>query len=410
MNYRRGWPEGLSGRGLFPGPYSDSSKGKPFHHALFWLGLAAGLLACNASLAAVAIGAPEGTDGASSAAIDLASEAEQELLHFNPSVVAESESNLHKPALCISKEIACYLGANSLGEEFGGSFGKMAFGVQGDTQNPGFCYRITVTNCGLTTLTNIKVLDDRFADLTPNLFPGPAGSLEPGAAVTLTFKTQLNVITIPGAGAVVTNGVRATACCARTGKIVAAEDSAVADIASAALAAEQAFSVDGGAVTNCLRLAAGSGPHVLVIHAIIRNTGSADALDVKVNGFAPNACPITTRSFSVPAGTNFIVAVCTNTAFSFDTPISPLVVSASQYAHSGRIQSCSTDLAGQPILSRAEAPGCIQIQAVNTGPIRLGGNQVGHPLNSADPRPGTSGRAEETAQSAAKPAQATPQQ
>src|SRR6516225_6883636 len=60
------------------------------------------------------------------------------------------------PNICVTKEIACFLGSTNCG-----AFGKFAIGVQGDTQNPAFCYRISVTNCGNCTLTNVTVIDDK---------------------------------------------------------------------------------------------------------------------------------------------------------------------------------------------------------------------------------------------------------
>ena len=48
---------------------------------------------------------------------------------------------------------------------------KVATGIKAGTQDPAFCYRITVTNCGEVALTNVTVLDDKLAT-------SPACSLE----------------------------------------------------------------------------------------------------------------------------------------------------------------------------------------------------------------------------------------
>ena len=46
------------------------------------------------------------------------------------------------------------------------TYSKLAVGVAGDTQDPAFCYRITVTNCADVPLTNVTVIDDVYGDLT----------------------------------------------------------------------------------------------------------------------------------------------------------------------------------------------------------------------------------------------------
>jgi len=390
MKYGIFGPGGPSGRVISPKPNARSTERHQLAGTSLCLGLMAGLLASGTFTSAGVLHA--GTD-----------------TNLNEPALATEGSEInsdHPPAIGISKEIACYLGTNPQGQEFCGSFGKMAFAVQGDTQNPAFCFRVTVTNCGQITLTNIVVLDDRFGDLTTNLFAGPAGSLAPGTGASLAFKTELNVVTVPGAGALVTNRVTVSASSALTGRTLTAEDAAVADIVSAALSAEQAYSVDGGAVTNCLRLDAN--PHLVVIHAIISNKGSADALDVSVRSHAQNLPAVSAGPFSVPAGTAFRVAVCTNFAYSCTNQLSALTVSASLYARDGRLQSCATDVLGEPILTQSEARACFQRAIPAASGITAGSRQDGAPMEPGDARSGTLGRSAESVTTPADLVKTTP--
>jgi hypothetical protein len=101
------------------------------------------------------------------------------------------------PCIDVTKQIACFLGTNVAaitgieplepGENCG-PFGKVATGIQGDTQDPAFCYSITVSNCGPVALTNVTVIDDMYGDLSSH-FPA---NLAIGAVATFTFKAELS--------------------------------------------------------------------------------------------------------------------------------------------------------------------------------------------------------------------------
>ena len=79
-------------------------------------------------------------------------------------------------------------------EECCADYCKFADGYLGD-QQAGFCYRITVTNCGPLTLSNVTVVDNRLGDLTLFFFPGPGSVLEPGASLTQVFRRGWSVNT-----------------------------------------------------------------------------------------------------------------------------------------------------------------------------------------------------------------------
>jgi hypothetical protein len=299
------------------------------------------------------------------------------------SVAASCNFNIACPAICVVKEIACYQGTNAQGAEMCGAFGKSATGVQGDTQNPAFCYRITVTNCGAITLTNIVVIDDRYGDLTTNVFAGLPPVLAPGSSATFAFKADLNVVTIPGAGVLVTNVVTVSAQSGQSGRVVGAQDAAVADIVSAGIAGQQEYSIDGGAPTNCLRL--DSDPHNVVTYVLIQNTGSADLMNLMVTGDGLNPCSSVAGPFSVASGTSLLAAVCTNSAYLCTNSVPTLTLAAGQYAYAGG-PTCATDLSGEPVLVRAEVQGCVQCTVANAARVTGGGRQDAPLLYPPDAR------------------------
>src|SRR5262249_35154398 len=74
-------------------------------------------------------------------------------------------TNIPRPCLAVSKEVACLLPGNNCSP-----FAKLARGLRSDTQIPAFCYSVTVRNCGLTVLTNLLVVDDQLPGISTN-FP-----------------------------------------------------------------------------------------------------------------------------------------------------------------------------------------------------------------------------------------------
>src|SRR5262249_9096822 len=154
----------------------------------------------------------------------------------------------------VTKQIACFIGTNALGAEICDTFGKLATGVQGDTQDPAFCYRISVTNCGQVDLTNVTLIDDKFGDLTTNLFGNSFPVLASGAGAIVEFKAELGGAAPPNTVSVVTNTAIASGQTVLSGQVQSAKDSAIATIIPAAVSAQQLYQVDGGGATNCVRL------------------------------------------------------------------------------------------------------------------------------------------------------------
>src|SRR3989442_8861126 len=132
----------------------------------------------------------------------------------NPSQLATAMNSctftIPCPNICITKELACFIGTNAQGSEICDTFHKLATGVQGDTQDPAFCYHITITNCGQADLTNVTVVDDKFGDLTTNAFSNSKPMLAAGANVSFEYKAELGGASLPSTSALVTNTVVAS--------------------------------------------------------------------------------------------------------------------------------------------------------------------------------------------------------
>src|SRR5262249_40605684 len=105
------------------------------------------------------------------------------------------------PQICVTKAVTCVPPTGVAGCNASLSYGPTASGVAG-TNNPGFCYSITVSNCGVDVLTGVTVTD--------NLIPGVAGSfastLAVGASETHFFGqsygvgSHVNTVTASGTG------------------------------------------------------------------------------------------------------------------------------------------------------------------------------------------------------------------
>src|SRR5262249_29458758 len=90
------------------------------------------------------------------------------------------------PSIKVYKQVVCFTPTGC--EAFDNNLNnqKSAFGVRVDPNNcPAFCYRITVTNVGNVTLTNVVVVDDSNPNPDLNLVPcGFPSTLAPGASAS----------------------------------------------------------------------------------------------------------------------------------------------------------------------------------------------------------------------------------
>ena len=277
------------------------------------------------------------------------------------------------PRICVTKEVASFLGTNSQGDELCGPFSKYAVGVQGDTQNPAFCYQITVSNCGSVTLTNVTLFDDHYGDLTTNIFGSGPAILPVGGSTNYIFKAEIGGASLPSTIAVVTNTVVASGQSTISGQNVTAQDSAAVEVRPAGISGEQSYSVDGGAVTDCIRLA-DLNSHVVVLYLTVQNKGIVDLLGVTFTSDDTNLCNINLAPIDLPVGSTQTVALCTNYVYTCTNFSVTITATARAYADTnGTI--ITRDINGDPIVVRAEVPGCVECTAPNAARVTGGGRQ-----------------------------------
>jgi len=294
------------------------------------------------------------------------------------------------PKLCVDKEIAGFLGTNSQGSEICDAFSHFAIGVQGDTQDPAFCYQITVSNCGPVTVTNITVIDDKYGDITTNFFGNSPATLPPGGIASFMFKAELSGAAPPDQIAMVTNTAVASGQSALCGSATSAQDSAVAEILPAAISGEQFYTIDGGALTNCIYLT-DLLPHVVVSYITLQNMGSADLLDIFITNNGSNPCPIDAGPFTLPAGTNLTIPLCTNTSYTCTNSPSTVVITVGEVAYGTGTNVAIRDLSGTLIIVRGEASGCSTCVLPNAARVTGGGRQDASLLYPAGSRYATHG-------------------
>jgi uncharacterized repeat protein (TIGR01451 family) len=280
------------------------------------------------------------------------------------------------PRICITKEVACFIGTNAQGAEICDTFSKLATGVQGDTQDPAFCYRITVTNCGLVSLTNVTVIDDKYGNLTTHFFANPSVVFPAGGSVTFTFKAELDGASLPNHISVITNTVVTTGQSATSGQTVTAQDQAVARVIPAGIDCEQLYTVDNGALTNCVKLdLADTATHVVVTYIRLINTGVANLANIRVTNDVANPCRIDRLITSLSSGSSVTVALCTNAAYTCDSTASTITVTATNFSLTNVAQLCAHDINGKVIVVRSECPGCVECTVPNACRTTGGGRQ-----------------------------------
>jgi hypothetical protein len=229
-----------------------------------------------------------------------------------------------KPLICVIKEVACFLGQGAPGADQNGcgAYSKFAIGVQGthadgSVQEPAFCYRITVTNCGTVALTNVTVSDDKYPSVSAADFGTClAGVFPPGGTCSFEFKAQAG--TTDTIASTLTNTVTACGNSQLTGEQTCASDHAAIEVVPAKVSCEKFYTIDGGPPTsnntgNCIQDA---NPHTVVWSVTITNTGLANLLDLTVTDVStdPN-CNVSFSLRELAAGGSITFPICTNAAF-----------------------------------------------------------------------------------------------
>jgi hypothetical protein len=205
------------------------------------------------------------------------------------------------PCLAVDKQIACLLPAGQCG-----TFSDSATGVRG-TKDPGFCYRIIVSNCGAVSLTNMMVLDDKLGDLTASFFTSRLEPLLPGEARTRYFSKSWGVDT--------TNTVTATGKATSTGQMLTNVDMAVAHVVQANVNCQSfvfsPYDIDTSANDNHVTLTNDNSPHAVTFTIVVCNGGDADLANVRVTtpGLGALGCP-DPQPFSLRARTCTNIVLC----------------------------------------------------------------------------------------------------
>ena len=283
------------------------------------------------------------------------------------------------PKICVTKEVACFLGTNAPQPltplpiepgEFCDVFGKNAIGVSGDTQSPAFCYRITVSNCGDVPLTNVTVIDQPFGDLTTNFFATPGTVFPTNGSITYTFKVELdhnltNTVTVSGKSTL-------------TGQSVTTNDHATVKIIPAKVECAKLISVDGGPLQSDVTIE-DELTHSIVWYARVFNTGEANLKNVIVTDVTTNlGCDVTLAPFDLDAGDDITLPLCTNASFvaTGGGIVNDIIVSADQFSVGTNHDSvCAHDINGDNILVRSQCSATITIELPNACRTTGGGRQ-----------------------------------
>jgi hypothetical protein len=287
------------------------------------------------------------------------------------------------PQICVTKAIACFLGTNASGADVCGTYGPSATGVQGDTQEPAFCYSITVSNCGTIPMTNVSVIDSLFGDLTAD-FACVSPVFPVGGHCTFEFRTEHPVGTY-------TNVVTARGCSVFDNTICTnASAQAVATVIPASVACQVFYTIDGGPPTNNVTLM-DQNPHTIVFYVTITNTGVANLGDIHVTDEQANlGCgAISYVIADLDQGASVTFAVCTNASFictnNFTAINSTIMTVADQFTYGvNHLPLCSHDLMGTNVTSgtnfgniivRSECVTMLACRVANACRVTGGGRQ-----------------------------------
>ena len=222
-----------------------------------------------------------------------------------------SEVTVQNPCLQVTKLVACSIGGTTapIADCPASGYVSSATGIKGDTQDPSFCYSITITNCGDVAWAINGVQDSALGDLTAAF---PAGlPAHTGTAILYgpvdTAATTINTLTVN-----VTNtdsGVGLTGSSSATASVVQASVSCLKRITS----------VD-GVSTNLSALALADTADHTATYTIGVTAGPIDLTGVMVDDvLLSNVCDsLPAGPFDLAAGqsTNFtcssVLVNCTN--------------------------------------------------------------------------------------------------
>jgi uncharacterized repeat protein (TIGR01451 family) len=286
------------------------------------------------------------------------------------------------PQLRVTKGVACVVcttNANGIVLEcasFNGQFNKDAFGIRSDTQEPAFCYEITVSNNGQVPLVNLVVSDNRFGVLTNNVTLGVGGEL--------VFRLTTNWISFApndkSLAYAITNTVTASSTspsyigCPNvdSGGTISSSDFAIAHVRPLAITCEKLVSVNGGTPTDSFS-ASGLIATNIVWYAVVHNTGQADAENIVItesNSGNGLPCNVNITIPLLDAGNSTgLIPLCTNGGFStsacVETNIQNSIQVVAQAAAEGT--NCVWDIHGSNITARTTCQATVNLTCPKAG-------------------------------------------
>jgi hypothetical protein len=276
-------------------------------------------------------------------------------------------TNQCAPVIKVWKQVVCY---SNTCEPFSSNLDtqKTATGVRVDPQNdancPAFCYRITVTNQGNVTLSNVTVVDQNLSDnrvLNLSCFPAgltlaPAG--QPNSSFTCVVTTNhcvnsTNIVTATGVG-LVTGGGTQTVTSTDTNRVVVNPMSVnclllVSTNAGASFAQYSS--------TNCANQLIGQG---YIVRLIVRNTGSVPLI-ATVTDTVGSLAGCITSPLNLAAGQS-VTNDCTRTCTSGGTANYAVSVVAVASQAAGRV--CDVNLQSQQIRATSSCNTCVTCQGL----------------------------------------------
>jgi hypothetical protein len=263
--------------------------------------------------------------------------------------------NLCRPDICVIKEVACSSNGAC------GPFSHEATGYKSADQNPAFCYRIVVTNCGNIDLTSLSMMDNQLGNISGS-FPLPGGTLGVGRSVTNFFTRSWATDTF--------NMVTASARSVLDGTLVMSTDSAMASAMAFVRPASvscgvTAFSMDdrdNNATNEVVVLRQDGLPHAVKITFTICNTGDAGLI---VSNYIPALA-----GFGFPIATQFSLGthMCTNLVYNITYTCPGPELRITDFV-TGVVDTrngiCGFDINGRPITVTSTTPCTAEVSCTN---------------------------------------------
>ncbi len=253
-----------------------------------------------------------------------------------------------QPCLAMASAVACLLPDDNCG-----TFAEMASGIRGD-RDPGFCYRITVQNCGAVPINNLSVLDDQMGDLTGEFFPASNAVLAPNESVTRYLKMAWSQDT--------TNTVTASGQSVLDGRSVANHDSSIARVLVGRIATQVTVTspadTDGNGADNQVRLPHFGGPYPVTFKVIVCNSGAIDLANVLIQSAELEDC--VGNSLTIPA---LATGECGTNQCTLEVACPGAITANVNVTAEATGDVCGYDFAGAPVVVTGQGAGRIECEA-----------------------------------------------